>query len=99
MSKFFEYTDNYDALTSFFSTELPKLPVSGYFEVNGQDERPDLVSHKIYNDTQYWWIILMYNGKLEYTDIATGEKLKYPSVDDIEDLFFSLKAKENAITG
>lgn len=96
MSKFFEFSDNYDALTSYFATHVPALPTSGYHEIQDAEGRADLVSFRIYADTQYWWILLLYNNKTEYDDFKVGEKVKYPSVDDIEDLFFSLRAKQSA---
>lgn len=96
MSKFFAYTDNFDPLTSYFASEIAKLPVSGYYTIQGEDERPDLAAYRIYGDTQYWWVLLMYNKILEFNGIATGETLPYPSLTDIEDLYFSLKAKETA---
>lgn len=96
MAKFFQYTDNFDPLTSYFTNALPNLPTSGYYSVKGEEGRPDLLSFGIYGDTQYWWILLVYNGKIEFDSFKTGDIVKFPSIEAVEDLFFSLKAKENA---
>lgn len=95
-SKFFAFTDNYDPLTSYFANNIRKLAQSGYMRVEGDEGRPDNTSYKIYGDVQYWWILLLYNGKLEFDTFMNGEVVKFPSVDDVEDMFFSLKSFENA---
>lgn len=97
LSKFFDYSsgDNHDILTSFFLLELKKLSESGNYFVQSEEGRPDLVSFRIYGSVQYWWIILEYNELLSYQDIKNGTTIKYPSVQDIEDLYFRLKSLES----
>lgn len=92
--KFMEFTDNYDPLTSSFMNDLISLPQVGKYTVQGEDGKPDLLSYRIYGDTQYWWVLLIYNRKFEFSDIKTGDEIVYPSVDSLEDVYFSLKAKE-----
>jgi hypothetical protein len=99
MGKFFQFTDSYDPLSSFFMNEVVKLPQSGYYNIQGEEGRPDYLSYKIYGDTQYWWILLLYNNKLEFDDFSIGDIVRFPSTESIEDLFFSLKARENATNG
>jgi len=96
ISKFFGYTDNYDPLTSFLHTEVQTLPAQGFFKVQGQDGRPDLISFEIYNDTQYWWVLMIYNNLQSVEDFVTGLDLKYPSISSMEDLYFGLKLQEQA---
>jgi nucleoid-associated protein YgaU len=95
MSRFMNYdTDNHDPLTSNFLRSLQALQPQGQYTVQGEDGRPDNLSFKIYGSTQYWWIILLYNGISEFDKISTGDVLNYPGLDSLEDLYFGLKAKE-----
>ena len=94
MSKFMEYTDNYDILTSAFLLELRDISPSGRFVVSGQDSRPDLVSYEIYGDVQYWWIIMLYNEISTISEIITGMEIRYPSQSDLEQYYFSLKSRQ-----
>ena len=95
MEKFLEFTDNADPLNSKFLSELLRLPVRGQFVVEGEEARPDRLSYRIYGNTQYWWILLMYNKKQDPDAIASGDVINYPSLQELEQLLFSLKAKAN----
>jgi hypothetical protein len=95
MSKFMEYTDNYDPLTSNFLKRLLELPIRGQRKIEGEENRPDLVSYRIFGDSQYWWIVLMYNRKLITDTFTNGEDIVFPSLTELENLLFSLKAKSN----
>lgn len=94
MSNFMEYTDNYDSITSEFFRELKNIQPVGKYEVQNEENRPDALSYKIYGDTQYWWILLFYNDKLTNEDIKNGDMISYPSINDLEILYFSLKSRE-----
>lgn len=96
MSKFMEYSDNFDPLNSAMLTDITKLPQGGQYTISGEDGRPDLVSYRIYGHSQYWWILLAYNRIIDYEAIKTGDILKYPSSDSIEGFYFSLKTEEIA---
>lgn len=96
MASFMAYTDNYDPLTSQFLALLNAIPVSGRYSVSFEISRPDLISFSIYGDTQYWWILLMYNNIISVEDISVGDILLFPSLNDLESLYFSLRTKERA---
>ena len=97
ISKFFEFNvDNYDPLTSAFSEDLLDLTQGGIYTVQGEDGKPNLVSYRALGSNQYWWVLMLYNNKLDFQDISTGEELPLPSLDALESLYFSLKAKETA---
>jgi len=84
-------TDVYDHLDSYFEYKLSSLPISGEFTVSAaEDNRPDLVSYKIYNDVALWWIIMAVNGLINPSEVVAGKKLSYPSLTDIELLLFKL---------
>lgn len=96
-SKFMEIVvDNSDPLTSYFYDKIKALPPSGSYSVQHEVERPESLSYSIYGDSQYWWILLEYNGIKEYSQIAIGDTILYPSIADIEDLFFALKSLQTA---
>lgn len=83
-------TPVYDILCSYFWNQVVNLPQGGVFVVSGEEKRPDLISYKIYRDTQYWWIILLYNRLTSNEDITAGMELKYPLLVDMEALYFKL---------
>lgn len=93
--KFMEFSNNaFDVLNSFFLLKLKSLPVFGEFLVQSEEKKPDLVSFKIYEDTQYWWILLLYNDLFDSQDLVTGTVLQFPSVTDLDEFFFSIKTQE-----
>lgn len=94
MAKFFRFTDNSDPITSKFLEDLKELSPGGQYRVTGNEFRPDRISYAIYNNFQYWWVIMVYNDILKVEDLATGTLLLYPAVDDLEDIYFSLKTQE-----
>lgn len=94
ISKFLEYTDCFDPLTSFTLDQIKKLPVGGNYAVSGEEGRPDLLSYRIYGNTQYWWILMFYNDKINIEDIKTSDILYYPKLDELENFYFSLKIKQ-----
>lgn len=97
MGQFYDYENgNFDPLTGQFQYQLLSLPVAGEYLIQGNVERPDAISYLIYGDPQYWWILLMYNGILDVSGISTGTVISYPSIDNLENLLFSLKADETA---
>jgi len=83
-------TPVYDILFSYFWTQVVNLPQGGTFVVSGEENRPDLIAYKIYGDTQYWWILLLYNGLVKNEDVTAGMELKYPLLFDLEALYFKL---------
>lgn len=97
-AKFIEFIDEaYDILNSYLFREINNLPVNGFVEVQGEEGRPDLLSYNIYKSTEYWFILLLYNNKVDVSDIKTGDKIYYPSIDSLNDLYFNLKSRE--VTG
>ncbi len=96
-AKFLQYeNNNFDPLTSKFLEELNTLEISGEYKVTTEEYRPELLSYYIYSDQQYWWILLEYNNLLSFEDLVTGLTISYPSLADLEALYFDLKAAETA---
>ena len=95
LAKFMNFdTDNYDPLTSYVLNNIGDIPPAGKMRVDGLDFRPDVLSFVLYGSTQYWWVLMLYNGFLTVDDIKTGMEIKYPDMSDLEDMYFSLKIRQ-----
>lgn len=99
MCKFMEMTDDgvFDSLNSYVLYQIPLLQEQGIYVVRKEAERPDLLSYLFYKDTQYWWVIMHYNGLLSPKDIKTGVKIRYPSLSDIEQVYMNATIYEKTI--
>ena len=75
-----------DFLWNSISDFKMNYPVK-YYRVRDQDwMRPDLISHKVYGNVQFFWIIMVVNNiENPLTDLAPGTLLKIPSLLDIYD--------------
>ncbi len=82
-----------DILTSYFIIEVQKLNSVGIYKITTEAYRPDLLSYRIYGHVQYWWILLLYNNIISYNELEINKEILFPSLEDIEDLYFSLRAK------
>lgn len=97
IARFVEYTENsYEPLTSEFFEKVGALPNIDRFTVTSEAGRPDLISYKIYGSDQYWWILMLINGIMDVSGITEGTVIEYIDLSDLEDLYFSLKAKETS---
>ena len=99
MAKFLEFDEDgvFDCLSSYFLSEIPKLPLSGNYTLRAEEERPDLLSYNIYGDTQYWWILLWYNNMLKPQDLKVGTIIKYPSLSSIEQLYMNASLYQKVV--
>lgn len=98
LSNFMEFTNSvYDSLSSNIQFRIKYLPLAGKFKVSEREaKRPDLISYEVYGNTQFWWLIMMYNGIIDFTKIAEGAEVVYPSLADIESLYKQLKKDQNS---
>lgn len=85
--------DNFDVLTSYFLEHFKDLPVKGVFTITVEEERPDLISYKIYDTVQYTHLIMLYNDIIDLEELKTGRLLNYFSVSDLESLYYSLSTQ------
>jgi hypothetical protein len=94
-AKFLEFSSidlEFDPLTSKFLEKLKDIPSSGLFIVGALENRIDLISNAIYGDPQLWWIVMEYNRLSDPEDIPANTMLKYPSILDLEILYFTLNS-------
>lgn len=97
MGKLLEFDEGFrDLINSYFVSEIKNLELEGQYVVVGEEERPDLISYKIYKHTQYWEILMLYNDIIEIEEIINGSIINYPSIDSMETLYFKLKPLQRA---
>jgi len=97
MARFMDFGANcHDVITSYIINKIKSLQVFGYTTVQGEEENPALLSYKIYRNTQFWWLLLIYNDLSDLDELTSGMTIKYPSIDSIENLYFNLKAQERS---
>ena len=96
LGKVLDSLGGYDPLTSRFLNDLEDVPLEGFRVTVDEAERPDLVSNKIYGDTQYWWVLMFVNFLTDPRELTTGTVLKIPPLAEIEAAFFSLKSRQSA---
>lgn len=97
MIKFMELGDDMvvDSLSSYVLYQIPYLPIYGNYTIdNTTAERPDLLSHILYGDTQYWWILMWYNHLLSPKDLKVGLRINYPGIGSIEQLYMNTSVME-----
>lgn len=93
--KFIPYEENvYDISESWFYDRIMRLPIRGEYVVHGEEERPELISYRIYGTTSMWHILLAYNRITDFTDVTVGLTIYYPSIEDLEQIYFSLNSKQ-----
>jgi len=92
-AKFLDYQEQeFDPLTAKFLSALRLLPVQGQLQIGALENRIDLISNEIYGETQFWWIIMEFNNLQDPEVIPANTMLNYPSIIDLELLFFNLNA-------
>lgn len=82
----------YDSVDSKFLLELGKIKTKGTYTVVAELNQPSLLSENIYGEgyTQYWWILMYVNGLRSMSELTVGKVINYPSINDLETLYFSL---------
>lgn len=96
-------SDTFDPLYSYLVDAILTLPVAGEYTVIDDANRADMICAAIYsNDMSLWWLLMLYNGLWDYTAashyllIPVGTVVNYFSLDDLERMYFTLKAKQLA---
>lgn len=101
ITKFLDFNpDNFDVLTSFLLTNIPRLQEQGTYKVTSEEHRPELLAYNIYktaNSVQYWWILLWYNSILSINDLKTGTIISYPSINSLENLYIRASTLQKSI--
>jgi len=93
-SKFFPFNEvgGFDIIRSYFAQQLGYIPEFGDMEIVTNEGRIDLCAIDALGETQYYWMLLMYNGIIDVNELTTGKILKIPDKDKIEELYFRVKS-------
>jgi hypothetical protein len=88
--------DIFDPLTSYVFKSIKSLKLFGIYNVVTSAGRPELISYHIYKDTQFWWLLMLYNDLTSIDDIVPGMLIKYFNLKDLENLYFTLNSQARA---
>ena len=89
----------YDFLQNSLSSFAMNYPVTYYQVVREDVLRPDLISYKVYQNVDYWWLICFVNNIANvWTDIKVGDLYKIPNILDIYSFYkqFAINTNSNA---
>lgn len=94
-----ESTSYFDIVDSTFLNDLKSLKGMETYTVKFEANRPDLLSEAIYGSgiTQLWWIVMTVNGLRLPTEIKTNMTVQYPTLDQLESLYFKLSARKSTL--
>jgi len=77
-----------DINDSQWSKFVIERPISYYSVSQADIQRPDLISNKVYGNTQYFWVLMKFNQIDDiWNDLSAGDVLKCPNSFDIEQFF------------
>jgi len=93
---FYQDEEAYDLLGSYFADNVKGLPLAGRFTVSTEEGRMDLIAYRIYRSTDYWWVLMLYNDLLAPFEVVAGQVILYPSLSDLQNLFYSLQRLQAA---
>lgn len=93
-SKFFPFSEvgGFDIIRSYFAQQLGYIPEFGDMEIVTNEGRVDLCAVDTLGETQYFWILMMYNGIIDVNELKTGTILKIPDKNKLEELYFRVKS-------
>jgi len=87
--------DTYDVLGSVFLRELnDEVGQAGEMKVHEHEYRFDNIAYKMLKDTDFWWLVMEYNEKIDW-NVYSDEVLKIPNIDDILVLRDSMRMRQN----
>jgi len=69
-----------------------KRPMIPYIIVQEDIQRPELLSYKLYQKINYWWIIMKVNNIEDiWNDLEIGQEILLPDTNDIEEFYRTTK--------
>jgi len=85
-----------DLVRNHFDLFKIKRPTTFFTVSRSYIQRPDLLSLKLYGNTQYWWIVARFNQIDDFwNDLNVGDVIRVPNKEDIEDWYLEVKASLN----
>lgn len=94
ISKFCPFCEvgGFDIIRSYFAQQLGYIPEFGDMRIISEEGRVDLAAVDALGETQYFWILMMYNGITDVSQLKTGTILKIPDKNKLEELYFRVKS-------
>ena len=77
-SRYYGIKENPDLIQTdlvILNTEFTETTVR-----NGEQNNPEILSQRIYNNPHYWWVICQYNGIIDPDNIPLNMKIRYPKI-------------------
>ena len=96
---FDEETGRPSILTSYFITQIRQIKNYEVVEITSELlEAPDFVSFKRYQEEHgYWWIIMIYNNLLDFSELTFGRQIKVPLQYEINKVLSAMQLAETNV--
>lgn len=56
------------------------LPFTETTVMEGEQNNPEILAQRIYNNPHYWWVICQYNGIIDPDNIPAGLIIRFPTI-------------------
>lgn len=103
MAKFVDFDEQDSGRPSFLTSYvISKIrQIKNYTTITITDElleAPDFVSFRNYQRSHsYWWIIMVYNDILEFSEFTFGKQIKIPNITEINQILSGLQLAETSV--
>lgn len=103
MAKFIDFDEEDSGRPSFLTSYvISKIrQIKNYKTVvitNELLEAPDFVSYKNYQGSHsYWWIIMVYNNLLDFSELTFGKQIKVPYVTEINQILSGVQLVKTSV--
>ena len=77
-SRYYHILEDPDLVQTDLS--VMNLPYTETTVKEGEQNRPELIAQRIYNNPHYWWVICQYNGIIDPDNIPVGLVIRYPNL-------------------
>jgi len=100
MAKFVDFDEENSGrpsfLTSYFVSQIRQIKNYTLYTIDGSTvEAPDYISFKNYQqEHMYWWIIMIYNNLIDFSELTFGRQIKIPLLSDVNRLLSNLQVAE-----
>lgn len=77
-SRYYNITEDPDIVQGDLT--VLNLPFTETTVRSGEQNNPEIISQRVYNNPHYWWIICQYNGIIDPKNIPLGMTIRYPNI-------------------
>ena len=79
-SRYYHIFENPDIVQTDLS--ILNLPFTETTVRSGEQNNPEILSQRIYNNPHYWWVICQFNGITDPDNIPLGMVIRYPTLTE-----------------